>query len=312
MHPISSTRRWRFTGLASAMLVWQAAAQTSAPPEKLFATPQAAVEALRAAAASADQTALNAIFGPDRQKLLSGDPVEDHNALLRFAAELERSTDLKQDSDSKYTLATGDDHWPFPVPIVQWNHQWRFDTAAGLEEILNRRIGENELSVIATCRAYVLAQWEYFTSATDTSHDGLAVYAQNLVSTPGQRDGLYWETTPGAPPSPMGELVAEAQSEGYPAGGQHTPFHGYFFRILKRQGPHTPGGRFSYVINGNMIAGYALIAYPDKWGSSGVMTFIVNNQGRVYAKNLGPRSAAIAAAITEYDPDPSWKLVREQ
>jgi hypothetical protein len=289
--------------------------------EKLFATPEAVVEALKVAAASNDQAAMNAMFGPDRQKLLSSDPVEDRNALTRFGAALAQSAKLEKKDDTKYTLLTGGDNWPFPVPIVKSGDQWRFDTAAGLEEILNRRVGENELSAIATCRAYVLAQWEYFTSSTDTARDGVAVYAQKFVSTPGERDGLYWETPPDAPPSPLGALVAQARSEGYAAvgsgaaaagkQGQHTPFHGYFFKILTRQGPHAPGGKYSYVINGNMIAGYALIAYPDKWGSSGVMTFIVNQQGRVYEKNLGARTAGIAAAITEYDPDPSWRRVRD-
>jgi Protein of unknown function (DUF2950) len=297
-----------------------AAAAKSIPTEKLFATPEAAVEALKAAAAANDQAALNAVFGPDRQKLLSGDPVEDRNALTHFATVLAQSAKLEKHGDTKYTLLTGDDNWPFPVPIVKWGDQWRFDTAAGVEEILNRRIGENELSAIATCRAYVLAQWEYYTSAVDTARDGVAVYAQKVISTPGQHDGLYWATPSGAPPSPLGALVAEARSEGYAAGGssgasrtqgQHTPFHGYFFKILTRQGPHAPGGRYNYIINGNMIGGYALIAYPDKWGSSGVMTFIVNQQGRVYEKNLGAHTAEIAAPITEYNPDPSWKLVRE-
>jgi hypothetical protein len=318
---------------AAFCLVSVGIAQTGAPPakpaahpksaatEKLFATPEAAVEALKAAAASNDQAAMNAIFGPDRQKLLSGDPVEDRNALTRFAAVLAQPAKLEKQGDTMYTLLTGDHNWPFPVPIVKSGDQWRFDTAAGLEEILNRRIGENELSAIATCRAYVLAQWEYFTSSTDTARDGVAVYAQKFVSTPGQRDGLYWETPPDAPPSPLGALVAEARSEGYATGGasatspgpqgQRTPFHGYVFKILTRQGPHAPGGRYNYVINGNMIAGYALIAYPDKWGNSGVMTFTVNQQGRVYEKNLGSRTAVIVGAITEYDPDPSWRRVRD-
>jgi hypothetical protein len=191
---------------------------------------------------------------------------------------------------------------------------------------LNRRIGENELSAIATCRAYVLAQWEYFTEG-DHDNDGVAEYAEHFSSAPGQKDGLYWETAQGEKPSPMGSLVAAARLEGYTNTGkgrqaeaakekdkaphQRTPYHGYYFRILKSQGPHAPGGKYSYIINGNMIAGYALIAYPDKWGSSGVMTFIVNQQGRVYQKNLGADTAKIAAAIKDYDPDSTWKLVNE-
>ena len=213
----------------------------------------------------------------------------------------------------------GEDHWPSPIPIVKDGRKWRFDTAAGIDEILDRRIGRNELSAIMTCRAYVVAQWEYYTEARDTDRDGLAVYAQHFISTPGQRNGLYWEVPEGGAPSPLGSLVAEARAEGYAPGmaksaeaPKRTPYHGYFFRILKAQGPHAPGGKFSYVINGNMIAGYALLAYPAKWGSSGVMTFIVNQQGRVYEKNLGPETAELAAAVTEYDPDPTWKLVEEQ
>ncbi len=298
---------------------WTGAALAAGMPsvkQRLFKTPEAAVDALKEAAVAADQKELMAIYGPDRDKLLSGDPVEDANALKRFAASLEKSSTLQKVDDSKYTLLVGEEHWPSPIPIVRTGTKWRFDTAAGLEEILNRVIGHNELSAIMTCRAYVIAQWEYFTEARDTSRDGLAVFARHLISSPGQRDGLFWETPEGAKPSPLGGLIAQARAEGYTpgeakAGGAtaRAPFHGYFFRILTAQGPHAPGGRFSYLINGNMIAGHALIAFPDKWGSSGVMTFIVNGQGRVYEKNLGPDTGKLAAATVEYDPDPSWNLV---
>jgi hypothetical protein len=309
-----------FLGAALALLLASyalAAQKEAASNQTRFATPEEAVEALAHAAQAKDQTALAAIFGPDRAKLLTGDPVEDNNALERFGANLEKLHKLERVSDTKFTILVGTDHWPSPIPIVKDGDQWRFDTAAGLEEILNRHIGEDELSAILTCRAYVLAQWEYYTQATGTSQDGLAVYAQKFVSTPGRRDGLYWETPPGARPSPLGSLVAQARAEGYPAGQARpagtakNPYHGYYFKILRRQGAHAPGGKFSYVINGNMIAGYALIAYPDKWGSSGIMTFIVNQQGRVYQKNLGPKTVQVAATIVEYDPDPTWKLVTE-
>lgn len=294
------------------------AAPKKTPAQTLFATPEAAIQAISKAAKAADQKEMTAILGPDREKLLSGDPVADANGLRRFAENLEKSATLEKVDDSKYTLLVGEEHWPSPIPIVKDGGKWRFDTAAGLEEILNRRIGQNELSAIMTCRAYVLAQWEYYTEATGTAKDGLAVYAQRFISTPGQRDGLFWEVPEGGKPSPMGDLVEQARSEGYPVGQPKTgdapkrsPYHGYFFRVLKAQGTHAPGGKFSYLINGNMIAGYALIAYPDKWGSSGVMTFIVSQQGRVYEKDLGPQTADLAVAITEYDPDPSWKLVQE-
>jgi len=305
-------------GLALLLSAATLAAQTAAASNQTrFATPEEAVEALAQASKAKDQTALTAIFGPDRAKLQTGDPVEDNNALEHFAANLGKSHKLEKVSDTKFTLLIGNDNWPSPIPIVEDGKQWRFDTAAGLEEILNRHIGDDELSAIMTCRAYVLAQWEYYTQANGTAQDGLAVYAQKFTSTPGKRDGLYWETPPGAKPSPLGSLVAQARAEGYtavqprPSGTPKRPYHGYYFKILKRQGPHAPGGRFSYVINGHMIAGYALIAYPDKWGSSGIMTFIVNQQGRVYQKNLGPKTAEVAETIAEYDPDPTWKLVTE-
>ena len=304
--------------LACGLVAGRASAAGKAPKQRLFATPEAAVKALVQAATAADPKEIAAIYGPEREKLLTGDAVEDANALKRFAANLEKSATLEKVNDGKYTLLVGEARWPSPIPIVKDGGAWRFDTAAGLDEILNRRIGRDELSAIMTCRAYVLAQWEYFTEARDTSKDGLAVYAQRFISTPGERDGLYWEVPPGGTPSPLGSLVAEARAEGYTPGeakageaAKRSPYHGYFFKILKAQGPHAPGAAFDYVINGNMIAGFALIAYPARWGSSGVMTFIVNQQGRVYEKNLGPQTAELAAAITAYDPDPTWKLVEE-
>ncbi len=294
------------------------AAPRKAPKQELFATPEAALQALVKAAKSGDHLKLDAIFGPEREQLMSGDAVADANALKEFSADLDEYATLEKVNDSTYTLIVGKEHWPSPIPIVKVGRKWRFDTAAGIEEISNRRVGENELSAIATCRAYVVAQWEYYTEAKDASKDGLAVYAQKFISTPGERDGLFWEAAEGGQPSPMGSLVAQAQAEGYQLGlakssdaPKPSPYHGYVFKILKAQGPHAPGGKFSYVINDNMIAGYALIAYPAKWGSSGVMTFIVNQQGRVYQQNLGPQTADLAAAITEYDPDPNWKLVQE-
>ncbi len=305
----------------------RAESRTEAPPQETFASPQEAMSALVRAVEGRDQSALAKIFGPDFNQLLSGDPVEDKKDLDNFAAGLQEKAQLREDSDVKYTLLAGTDSWPTPIPIVKRGENWVFDTKAGLEEILNRRIGENELSAIDTCRAYVLAQWEYFTG-DDGDHDGLAEYAQKFISSPGQHDGLYWETSGDEKPSPLGHLVADARAEGYgptaevtgdktkteqterqSSGRPRHPYHGYYFKILARQGPSAPGGKFNYIINGNMIAGYALVAYPDKWGNSGVMTFIVNNQGRVYERNLGGNTAKIASSMTEYNPDPSWKLV---
>ncbi len=306
-------------------------AATAEGKQSLFASPEDARQALVNAAKSKDRAVLGEIFGPGNDKLLSGDPVQDNRELDQFVAALDQSAKLEPaPGGDKVTLTVGADNWPFPIPIVKQGDKWRFDTAAGTEEILNRRIGENELSAIATCRAYVLAQWEYFTEG-DHDSDGVAEYAQKFASSPGQKDGLYWETVEGEKPSPMGALVSAARKEGYTNTGKprdaattekdkdkektatrpRTPYHGYYFKILKKQGAHAPGRKYDYVINGNMIAGYALIAYPDKWGSSGVMTFIVNQQGRVYQKNLGADTAKIAPEIKEYDPDSTWKLVNE-
>jgi hypothetical protein len=299
-------------------------AQSSA--QSTFSSPEDALQALVSATKAKDRTALAKVFGPDYDQLLSGDEVEDNKDLDEFAAAVEESARLQKVDDSKYTVTVGKDNWLTPIPLIQKDGKWLFDTKAGLEEVLNRRIGENELSAIATCRAYAVAQWEYYTEG-DWDHDSVAEYAKKLISIPGNHDGLYWETAEGEKPSPLGKLIAAAQAEGYgpttqasDAAGKggsdkeipavdRAPYHGYYFKILTRQGSHAPGGKYSYIINGNMIAGYALVAYPDKWGNSGVMTFIINQQGRVYQKNLGPNTGKMASAMTEYNPDPSWKLV---
>ena len=312
----------------------QATANPSATvtEQKTFSTPDDASQALVTVVKAKDRSALAKIFGPDQNQLVSGDPVEDNNDLNDFATGLAASAQLRKDTDTQYTLLVGESSWPMPIPIVKRGNEWLFDTKAGLDEILNRRIGDNELSAIATCRAYVVAQWEYFTEG-DHDNDSVAEYAQRLFSSSGQRDGLYWSTADDEKPSPFGEFVAEARAEGYgpkartnvrsakpesPAGQPEEktaqrprrPYHGYYLKILTRQGPSSPGGQYNYIINGNMIAGFALVAYPAKWGNSGVMTFIVNQQGRVYQKNLGPDSEKIAGAMTEYNPDPSWQLVQ--
>ena len=306
------------------------------PQQSTFSSPEEAMQALVTAVKAKDRTALDAIFGPEHEKLLSGDEVEDANDLNQFAEDVSESAQLQKVADSRYILVVGKDKYPTPIPIVQKENKWVFDTAAGLEEALDRRIGENELSAMDTCRAYAIAQWEYFTQG-DWDNDGVAEYAQKFYSTPGERNGLYWETSEDEKPSPLGALVAAARAEGYGAKPLRSPrtrktatppaetvsdkeappqprapYHGYYFKILKSQGLHAPGGKYDYVINGNMIAGYALIAFPANWGNSGVMTFIINQQGRVYQKNLGPETAKIAPAIIEYDPDSSWKLVEAQ
>ena len=298
--------------------------------QSTFSSADGALQALVAAAREKDRAALGKVFGPEYDKLLTGDEVEDNKDLDEFASALSESAQLQKVDDSKYTVTIGHDNWPMPIPLVQKDGRWLFDTQAGLEESLNRKIGENELSAITTSRAYAVAQWEYFTEG-DWDQDSVAEYAQKMISTPGKHDGLYWESAEDEKPSPLGRLVAAARAEGYGPkaetpdadgkGGsedneavskERAPYHGYYFKILTRQGAAAPGGKYSYIINGNMIAGYALVAYPNKWGSSGVMTFIINQQGRVYQKNLGPDTPKVAAAMTEYNPDPSWKLVEVQ
>ena len=313
--------------LAGATLPRIASAQSAG--QSTFDTPEAATKALAAAAKDEDRATLEKLFGADYNKLLSGDPVEDKKDLDDFAAAAQESTDLVQVDDNTYTVTVGKDAWPTPIPLSIKDGKWFFDTDAGLQQVLDRRIGENELSAIETCRAYALAQWDYYTQA-DWDHDGVAEYAQRFISTPGKHDGLYWETNEDETPSPLGALVAQAQAEGYgpkPSspgsagkGGSdaetpaipRAPYHGYYFRILTAQGPHAPGGKYSYIINGNMIAGYAVVAYPSNYGNTGVMTFIINGQGRVYQKNLGENTEKLAAAMTVYDPDPTWQRVEDE
>jgi len=316
-----------FAVAASLSATSRASAQTTPPSS--FSSPDAALQALVSAAEAKDRTAMGSIFGSDYDKLLSGDQVEDDKDLNDFSQAVEESAKLRKDNESKYTVVVGKDDWPTPIPIIQKNGKWQFDTTAGLDEVVNRRVGENELAAIQTCRAYAVAQWEYYTEG-DWDHDGVAEYAQHLISSPGKHDGLFWETAEDQRPSPLGPLMAAARAEGYgpkeqttDAAGQggsdkeaaaadHAPYYGYYVKILTRQGPHAPGGKYGYIINGNMIAGYALVAYPEKWGSTGVMTFIINQQGRVYEKNLGASTEKIARSMTEYDPDAAWKLVDQQ
>jgi hypothetical protein len=218
------------------------------------------------------------------------------------------------ESDSKIQLNIGYDAWPFPIPLVKADGQWFFDTAAGKEEILNRRIGRNELGTIRVCSAYVEAQRQY--ASVDSMGDGVMQYAQHLRSTPGNHDGLYWHVEPGEEPSPLGPLIAAARGEGYThqssiMKAEQASYHGYFFKVLTRQGRHAPGGKYNYIINGHMVAGFALVAWPAEWGNSGVMTFIVNQEGQIYEANLGPKTASIALKMTAYDPGSTWKPVAD-
>jgi hypothetical protein len=298
---------------ATLVFVWNVPG-VSAASQKLFSSPEDAVKAIVEAVKAEDRSALDAIFGAAAKELLSGDEVQDAAEFKAFTKHVAEKANLVKDSDSRVTLYVGNENWPFPIPIVRKDGQWFFDTAAGKEEILNRRVGENELIAILVCRTYVKAQREY--AVKDWDGDGVVAYAQKLRSDPGRKNGLFWRAAPGEELSPLGELVAQARMEGYKKGKslfkeQPTPFHGYYFKILTRQGKNAPGGKYNYVINGNMVGGFALTAFPSNWGKSGVMTFIVNQQGKVYQKNLGPNTGKIAEQMKDYNPDMTWTPVKE-
>jgi hypothetical protein len=278
--------------------------------QKGFATPDEAVNAFATAMRSNDEQALLSIFGTGAKELISsGDPVQDKQRREMFISDYDRKNSITQEG-AKMVLVIGEKDWPFPIPLVKKGDQWIFDTKAGKEEILNRRIGEDELSTVQTLLAIVDAQREY--ALIDRDNDGLRAYAEKLRSDPGKKNGLYWEAKEGEAPSPLGELVADARAEGYTRTGPKQgpiPFHGYYFRLLKKQGKHAPGGAFDYVVKNKMIGGFAVVAYPAVYGSSGVMTFVVNHEGVVYEKDLGKNTAKTAKAMTSFDPDKTWKKV---
>jgi len=297
--------------VAFASLHAMAAADVTA--QEKFASPAEAMRALVAAARKDDQAALLVILGPGSEDLVSsGDPVADARERKRVATAAMERTRLETLESGAVAAHLGKDDWPFPIPLVKDGAQWRFDTAAGREEGLNRRIGRNELGTIATCRAYVQAQREY--ASRNPTGAGPGVYAQKVRSDAGTRDGLYWEDSTGKQPSPLGPLIAEADAEGYgphDPGGEPQPYHGYVYRILTAQGAHAPGGARSYLKDGKMTGGFALVAYPAQYGSSGIMTFVVGPEGIVFQKNIGEKTGEIAKPMTDYDPDDSWMPVRD-
>lgn len=278
---------------------------------QVFPAPEEAVVALGQAVNTTNRAALASIFGDAADHLVNPDEVQGASELADFAAAFNLANRLVAESSTRKVLLIGADDWPFPIPLVQLAKGWQFDTAAGLEELLNRRIGRNELEVLRALRAYVQAQREY--ASRDRDGDQVLEYAQRIASSPGQTDGLYWPIELTGEMSPFGPLIADAQSEGYFKGGRDPdtgpqPFHGYLFKIMTRQGKHAPGGKHDYVINGNMIGGFAMVAWPAEYGDTGVMTFIVNQQGRVYQKDLGFNTMKIARKMRAYDPDPSWRV----
>jgi hypothetical protein len=282
------------------------------PGQPLYASAQDALNALMAAVKAQDHEQVHLILGPAWKELISGDKVEDANAFNEFAHRAAESTRLQKQTDTTSIIRVGKDDWPFPIPVTETPAgKWFFDTEAGKTEILARRIGENELDAIEVCRAYVEAQREY--AAKDRDGSDVLKYAQRIQSTPGKMDGLYWSAAPGQEQSPFGHFFAVAATQGYgqTTGHPHQPYHGYHFRVLKRQGSAAPGGRYDYVVNGNMVAGFALVAFPADYEASGIMTFIVNQRGKVYQKDLGSGTTELARRMTEYNPDEGWTLVKD-
>ena len=299
----------------SFLAVAQTPAQTPGVPgqgQPEFATDDDAMNAMMTAVKNLDHDEVHHILGPAWKELVSSDKVEDGNAFKDFAKHAAEQTRLEKKDATISIIYIGKADWPFPIPIAKApDGKWFFDTEAGKEEILARRIGANELNTIQICHEYVQAQREY--ASKDRDDSGVLKYAQKIISTPGKMDGLYWTADAGQEQSPLGPLMAQAGMEGYEqaAGHSHEPYHGYHFCILKEQGPDAPGGQYNYVINGNMIAGFALVAFPAEYGQSGIMTFIVSHLGKVYQKDLGPQTKDIAWHMTAYNPDASWTLVKE-
>ncbi len=282
-----------------------------ASAQEHFKTPDEAVTALLSAAKAGDRKAIVKVLGPDGREIVSsGDPVADKVTRDKFVAAYDQKHSLAPDGTDKTVLVIGPDDFPFPIPLVSKDGEWQFDTAAGRDEILSRRIGRNELSAIQVALAYVQAQNEY--ASLDPAGLGPHAYAQRIISRPGKKDGLYWPSAEGEPQSPLGKLAAQASGEGYKVGKKPIPYHGYFYRILKRQGASADGGAFDYVVKGKMIGGFALIAYPAEYGNSGIMTFMVNHEGVVFQKDLGPNTAKLARKIDAFSPDASWTKVDAQ
>jgi len=280
--------------------------------QRTFASPEEAVKALQTATQTKDTLMLQKIFGPEFKELQTGDRVQDANNAKRFAAAMSQSCTQVKESDDKITLEVGTNNWPYPIPLVKVDGQWFFDTAAGKEEMINRHIGKDEFCAIGVCRTYVAAQRQYASANPDTG--GIVRYAQKFKSTPGKKNGLFWPVAEGEMASPFGPLVAEAHADGYVThkrAGPH-PFHGYYFKILTQQGEAAPGGKKNYMSQGNLTGGFALVAYPEHWNQSGIMTFIVNQDGKVFQQNLGEKTLRIAGEMKEYNPDAEWTLVLDE
>jgi hypothetical protein len=296
--------------LLALVVLLTACSKSNKPAYRVFASPDDAGNALLEAAKSGDQNAVLAIFGPESKEIIfSGDAVQDKGVVGAFVAAYGTMHRWRKMPDEAQVLVIGADNFAFPIPLKKNGAgQWFFDTAAGKEEILARRIGRNELAVIDICGALADAEAEYFSQR----HEGAKQYAVKFISDSGKQNGLYWDSPEGQPKSPLGPLVAFATTEGYSAKpNSHAPFHGYYFHMLDRQGSHAQGGAKEYVVDGKMVGGFAFVAYPAEYRNSGVMTFIINQDGILLQKDLGKTTADTATAVTAFDPDDSWSPVQQ-
>ena len=316
----SLTKKWHWwlamvVVLAAMWACSSAGRQTGAPEAALsqtsYATPEAAAQGLIDALATGDRQAIQAVLGPDADQLGSGDPVADAADRKHFVAIAQSQHRIVHADDNVAYMEVGPKEWRLPIPIVKERDGWQFDTPAGVQVVEDLRVGRDELHTIATMRAYVDAQYEY--AAQNPTGEPGRQFAQRFKSSEGKKDGLYWPVAPGEPQSPLGPLAAKAAEEGYfkTPSDKPTPYHGYVYRILTAQGAHVPGGAMSYMVNGRLTRGFGLLAYPAVYGKSGVMTFMVNQRGIVYQKDLGEKTPALAEKITAYDPDDSWTPVTE-
>ena len=302
-------RRAAISALACSVILASTAIAATSSGQQVFPSAAAAAKALVAAAHSDDMTALSSILGGDAKEILSsGDPVADNNARENIVAKYNEMNRLAYDEKGRVILYLGADNWPFPIPLVKKADGWVYDTAAGKRELLYRRIGRNELFTIDVMADLSEAQQEY---ASETLDDGgVKQFAQKIQSDPGKHDGLYWPVSSGEEESPIGPLMAGATAEGYQTGAAASiPFHGYYYRILSRQGKNAPGGAKDYLVQGKMTQGFAILAYPATYRASGVMTFMINQDGVIVQKDLGTDTAKVANEITEYNPDATWQEV---
>jgi hypothetical protein len=294
----------RAASVVVAAVLTLAVLSSASQAQQTFSSPEDAAAALAAAVKTGTRPAILKVLGSHAEDIVeSGDDVADAEARQRFVTGYDARHSIKAEGDKKAILILGPEDFTFPIPLINNKRGWEFDTAAGRTEILYRRIGRNELDAIQTSLAYVDAQNEY---ADKDRGEGAGVYAQRIISSSGKKDGLYWPASDGDA-SPFGELIAQASAEGYKAGEGRTPYHGYYYRILTRQGPHAEGGALDYVVKGKMIGGFALVAYPAEYGNSGVMTFLVNHAGTVYQKDLGDNTTMLARRMMSFDPDQTWK-----